>query len=56
MSIPKTALISEIQISILMELNIYGFAHDSVSVVTQHYNFSRNFDRKDFAKQGKGIA
>ena len=44
----KKALISEIQINRLMELNIHGSTHYSVSVVTQHRNSSRKINRKDF--------
>ena len=44
----KMALSLEIQINIMMELNIHENAHDSVSVVTYHRNFSRKVDRKDY--------
>jgi hypothetical protein len=39
-SIKKTVAISEIEINILMELNIHGSAHDSVSDsdTTRHSN------------------
>ncbi len=47
----KNVLISEIQINILMGLNIHGSAHDSVSVVIRHCNFSRKIDWTYFDNQ-----
>ena len=54
LQIPITAFYlrkTEIQINIRMELNINGNTYDSVPVVAQRRNFSRNINRKNVANQ-----
>jgi len=46
-----TALISEMQITFPMELNISKSTHDSVSMVKQHRKFSPKIYRKDSDNQ-----
>jgi len=47
LSLPKKALILEMQKKNVMELNIHGIAHDSVFVATQQCSFSRKINRKN---------